>query len=140
LAERARRRRDSFASFDEAFESYRGRGIFATWPPETLGDYLRGGLIAEKDGSMRLACAPQWEAEIFDDTRAGVAALAGTITCPILILHGTVASTSSTSELETIRDLQPQTRIVAFEGAGHFLPVEQPDAVRKEVLAWLAGA
>ncbi len=43
LAERAEKRRDAFASLDEAFALYRGRGAFKTWPDETLRDYLSGG-------------------------------------------------------------------------------------------------
>src|ERR1700685_1658395 len=43
LARRAEKRRDVFASLDEAFQLYRGRGAFTTWPDETLRDYLKGG-------------------------------------------------------------------------------------------------
>ena len=40
MARRAEKRRDVFASLDEAFALYRGRGAFKTWQDETLRDYL----------------------------------------------------------------------------------------------------
>ena len=133
LVERTLQRRDVFPSFDAALASYRGRGIFASWPEEVIADYLRGGLVATDDGAVQLACKPRWEAEIFADTRSGLAPLTQHVTCPTLIVHGTVSSTAAPSEIATICSLKPDTRAVSIEGAGHFLPMEQPDRVRAEI-------
>ncbi len=139
LVERTLQRRDTFPSFEAALQSYRGRGIFANWPEAVIADYLKGGLVDTGENSVRLACPPRWEAEIFADTRAGLAILAGRVTCPVLIVHGTVASTSSPSELAIFRSLRPDARIVTVEGASHFLPMEQPDLVRQEMRALLSS-
>src|SRR6202000_2396771 len=45
--ERPPKRRDRFPSLDAAFEAYRGRGAFKTWPDETVRDYLEGGLVPD---------------------------------------------------------------------------------------------
>lgn len=134
LARRAERRRNVFPSFDAAHAAYRGRGIFASWPDDVVADYLRGGLIEQGDGSLRLACAPAWEAAIFRGAPYDVAPLVAGIGCPITIVVGTKSSSTSEQQLDVIRQLRPDTRIVMVNGASHFLPMERPDIVREELL------
>ena len=134
LARRAERRRNVFSSFEEAFNAYRGRGIFASWPDEVVLDYLRGGLIEAGDGSLRLACAPEWEAAIFRGAPSDTAPLAAHISSPITILVGTKGSATSEQQLSVIRELRPDARIVVVEQASHFLPMERPEIVREELL------
>jgi len=131
LARRAERRRDAFASLDEAFVLYRGRGAFKTWPDETLRDYLRGGLERMEDG-MRLSCRPAWEAEDFRSTPPGVSALARDLRCPVTLIHAK-GGTASESEVAIFRELYPATRVVLQPDATHFLPMEFPELVRDEI-------
>ena len=137
LARRAEKRRDVFASLEEAFALYRGRGAFKTWPDETLRDYLRGGLVPA-EGGMRLACRPAWEAEDFRSTPSGVSELAGDIRCPVTLIHA-ANGTASENEVAIFKRLYPATRVVSKEGATHFLPMEFPELVREEI-ARIAGA
>jgi pimeloyl-ACP methyl ester carboxylesterase len=133
LAERALRRRDVFPSLEMAMAAYKGRGAFTTWPAETISDYIKGG-FEPVEGGFRLRCRPQWESEIFRSAPFGVAGFAAKIRCPLTIIHGEFASTSSAGELATIQRLYPSARIVAQKGASHFLPMEYPQAVRDEIL------
>ena len=134
LAQRAERRRDVFPSLDSALNAYRGRGIFASWPDPVVADYLRGGLIETGDGSLRLACAPKWEAAIFRGAPHDPAPLTTEVSCPIAIIVGTKNSAASEQQLSVIRNLRPDARIVVARGASHFLPMEHPEIVRDEIL------
>lgn len=134
LARRAERRRNTFPSFDAAFDAYRGRGIFASWPDAVVADYLRGGLMDLGDGSLHLACAREWEAAIFRGAPHDTAPLAAAIACPITIVVGTKNSSTSEQQLGAIRNLRPDSRIVTVDGASHFLPMERPDIVRDELV------
>jgi len=140
LAQRAAQRRNIFPTLETALRAYRGRSIFTSWPNSVLRDYLKGGLIETAEGSFRLACAPEWEAEIFREPPHAVAAFAGDIACPLTILHGTISSTASPQELDVILRGKPSTRVVKVEGAGHFLPIEQPELVRAEIRRTAAGS
>ncbi len=131
LARRAEKRRDVFASHDEAFALYRGRGAFKTWPDDTLRDYLAGGLVPAQ-GGVRLACRPAWEAEDFRSTPPGVSELAGSLRCPVTLIHAT-DGTAWESEVAIFKQLCPATRVVSKEGATHFLPMEFPELVREEI-------
>jgi pimeloyl-ACP methyl ester carboxylesterase len=132
MARRAEKRRDVFASLDDAFALYRGRGAFKTWQDETLRDYLRGGLEAV-EGGVRLSCRPAWEAEDFRSTPPGVSELAARLRCPVTLIHA-ADGTASANEVEIFKRLYPATRVVAKEGATHFLPMEFPELVREEIL------
>jgi pimeloyl-ACP methyl ester carboxylesterase len=132
LARRAEKRRDVFTSLEEAFQFYRGRGAFKTWPDETLRDYLSGGL-EPVDGGMRLSCRPAWEAEDFRSTPPGVSDLAAQLRCPVTIVHA-ADGTASPNEVEIFKHLYAATRVVAKEGATHFLPMEFPELVRGEIV------
>jgi len=136
LADLADRRRQVFGSFEEALNGYRGRGAFKTWPEEMLVDYLRGGLVSTGNGTeMRLACAREWEAANFRNAPAGIAKLAGDVKCPLTVLHASATDgTSSPSELTTIKTLKPDVKLIRVPDTTHFLPMEQPDAVRAEIV------
>jgi pimeloyl-ACP methyl ester carboxylesterase len=138
LADRAEQRRDTFASLDAARASYTGRGAFRTWPAETVGDYLRGGLLADPDThAMRLACRPAWEAATFRAAPSGMARLVRRVKCPVTIVYGTVGSTCREREVDVFR--RAGARVVKVDGASHFLPMEHPELVREEI-ARLAAA
>jgi pimeloyl-ACP methyl ester carboxylesterase len=132
LADRAEQRRDTFPSLEAALAAYTGRGAFRSWQSETIADYLHGGLIADPEThTMRLACKPAWEAETFRSTPYGMARLARRVACPITLVHGTIASTTRESEVDIFR--RAGARIVKVDGASHFLPMEHPDLVRREI-------
>jgi pimeloyl-ACP methyl ester carboxylesterase len=131
LADRAEQRRDSFPSFDAALAAYTGRGAFRSWPTEILSDYLKGGLVPNADGTVRLACAPAWEAATFRSTPYGIARFARRLACPIVVIRGTIASTCLDSEAALFE--RAGARVVKVVGASHFLPMEQPQLVRDEI-------
>jgi len=134
LAVRAARRRAVFPSADAAFESYRGRGAFTTWPEAMLRDYLKGGLIRTGNGDeVRLACAPAWESQSFDSTPTGAAKLAAKLRCPLTVLHAS-DGTAGAAQVAELLKAKPDARLVHVPGATHFLPMEHPELVREEIL------
>ncbi|HEX4079427.1 MAG TPA: alpha/beta hydrolase [Rhizomicrobium sp.] len=133
LALRAAQRRSTFPSFEAARGAFRGRGIFASWPDDVLDDYLAGGLTDDGAGTLRLACSPEWEAEIFREAPRGIAGIAGHVSCPIFIVRGRIASTASDDQIDEILRLRPDTRVTTIERASHFLPMEMPEPVREEI-------
>jgi pimeloyl-ACP methyl ester carboxylesterase len=134
LAEMAAQRRNVFPSFAAAADYYRNRGIFAHWPEQLLADYLTDGLTDNGDGALRLACTPGWEAEIFREVPFGIAAIAGSVKCPITVLRGTMASTAVDGQIAVILRARPDATVITIEGANHFLPLEQPEHPREELL------
>ena len=137
MVQAARRRRAAFPSPSAAFDSYRGRGAFRTWPDAILNDYLTDGLRDLPGGGVTLACAPEWEASGFaahgHDTAAAIAALK----CPTRILK---AEQNSTCRLEP-GDFTPAggLNVEVVAGTTHFLPMERLDLVRSALSAAAAA-
>jgi pimeloyl-ACP methyl ester carboxylesterase len=135
LAVGARRRRAVFPSREAAVDSYRGRGAFKTWPEAALVDYVRDGFRDRPDGSVELACAPEWEASNFSAHDHDPWPAMGRITVPVVILR---AESGSTCQLTSREPFPPQNRDVRIEtvpGTTHFLPIERPQLARETLLA-----
>ncbi len=60
FAKSAGRRRDVFATRQDVFERYHGRGPFKHFPADVLKDYIFDG-FTDCEQSVRLACRPEWE-------------------------------------------------------------------------------
>ncbi len=135
LALGAAKRRSTFADREVAFEAYRGRGAFRTWPEAMLRDYLRDGLLEGEDGQVRLACRPEWEASTFSAHFHDTIGAFGRVSIPVRILKAEIGSTCGLEahEAEIVHD---QVTLEMIPGTSHFLPMERPELVREA----LAGA
>jgi len=135
LAEGAERRRAIFPGRAAMTASYVGRGAFRSWPEEVIADYVEGGTRMREDGQVELACAPAWEAANFrahdHDTWAAIARL----TCPLTLIYAGPGSTCRAPAPQRLIARDPEATVLRIGQASHFLPMEFPDAVRRELLA-----
>ncbi|WP_240609460.1 alpha/beta fold hydrolase [Phenylobacterium deserti] len=131
LSDGALRRRRWFASRQEALQSYRGRGAFRTWSEEQLADYVEAGFVDQPDGGVGLACAPEWEAASYRMHRYDPVAAFAATGCPVLVLRGEHHSTVQITgdDLPTTGRIELRT----VPGASHFLPMEHPQLLRREL-------
>ena len=128
LARSALSRRRGFADRTAALDAYRGRGAFRSWPDASLADYVAGGFREAEEGGVRLACAPEWEAAGYAAQGADPRRALRRVQAPIRILK---AERGSTCALTRGR---PGLRLDVLAGAGHFLPLEEPELVRDALL------
>ncbi|MCW5746687.1 MAG: alpha/beta hydrolase [Alphaproteobacteria bacterium] len=133
IARNAARRRPRFASRAEALASYRGRGAFATWKPGFLEGYVEDGFAETASGDVALTCAPLWEAATFATQRSDIAAAFARLTCPVLMMCGSLWSAVGVSR-NRLRALNPGLRIETPPDTSHFLPMEVPDLVVERLL------
>lgn len=139
LVRMALRRRDRFESRHEVKASYASKPPFSAWHPAALDGYVEGGFV-ERDGTTRLACRPDTEAEVF--TAAGAHAAwerLGEVRLPVTILFGADTDTYSPGYAEELAARFPRAAASAVEGTGHFLPMEQPEAVADAVRTAIVG-
>jgi len=139
LIQKAKRRRRRFASRGDAFETYRQRSIFATWPQEALRDYVAAGFRSLPDGEVELACAPEWEAANFAAHGHDIWDAMSRITAPVRIWRAESGSTCAIVEAADFPRPAGQIEVRTVAGATHFLPIENPGLVR-EALLGLAAA
>jgi pimeloyl-ACP methyl ester carboxylesterase len=127
LAQGALRRKDGFASLQEALELYRGRGAFRSWPNAMVADYLEDGLTQKADGLWRLTCAPAWEAANF--ASYGMANPYPALAQPRNAVRIMCAEQDSTCHFAGDSAAEMVT-VETVPGTTHFLPMERPELVR----------
>ncbi len=132
MADQAAKRRGHFPSRADARAAYQGRGVFKSWSDADLDAYLAGGLI-EGDAGAELACAPAFEAATFRAVSPRIEPALAAITCPFILLAGEHGSTVRDAELAALAAHPACLRANRLSGTSHFLPLEQPDAVRAAI-------
>lgn len=135
LAEGAERRRAVFPDRATMVTAYKGRGAFRTWPEEVIADYVEGGTKLREDGKVELACAPAWEAANFRAQDHNIWHDIDRLRCPLTLLYAGASSTCRAPAPALLGSRDPQATILRIGQATHFLPMEYPDAVRREALA-----
>ncbi|HET9059666.1 MAG TPA: alpha/beta fold hydrolase [Acidimicrobiales bacterium] len=123
LAARARRRRERFASADEALEHFWGRGAFAEFSRDALEAYVEGGLVRAPEGDFVLACRPEDEALVYEAAPAHDAwDVLGQLRSPLRLAGGANSPAVPPPDLEAIATRAGATRPWVVDGLGHFGP------------------
>ncbi len=132
IARGAARRRSTFASKEAAIEALTGRGVFKSFKPEQIADYVGDGFRETVDG-VKLACTPAYEARTFSAQRHDPWRALPKAPAPLVILRAGVRSTTPPSAAARIAEIRPDARIATVDGASHMLPMERPDRARAAI-------
>jgi len=133
LAQGAMKRRARFDSKKQAVEGFTGRGVFKTFPPEFVADYVGDGLIEDARGGFKLACAPKFEAATYCAQRHDPWEALRKVTDPTVLLRAEKHSTISEAAMHRVASIKADARVATVEGASHMLPMERPDRVRAAI-------
>lgn len=121
----ARRRRDRWASREEADQRLRGRGIYAGWTTESFDAFL--DFATRDQGSERVLCCPkQVEAAIFADPVYPWKALPR-VEVPVLFVRGAQSYEFFPWTERIIRRLKPEVQMHQLPG-GHCFMQQDPRA------------
>jgi len=135
LAALAARRRRIFASRDEAFASYRGRGAFKTWPDAILADYLVDGLEPAPEGMLQLSCSPESEAKNFASYRmVDAAAVLAKPALPTTVLQAGQGTSMVLGRYAEAVAASGLVQVETVPGTTHFLPMERPEIVQRTLV------
>ena len=129
----AEQRKTHFQSRDAAFDNYRGRGVFRTWPDDVLRDYVEEGFHDTPDGRVTLACHRDWEVATYLAQENHIWKHARAAQFPITVLTAERHSTMLPAMARRLTKRLPQSRVDIVPGTTHTLPMERPDAVAKAV-------
>jgi pimeloyl-ACP methyl ester carboxylesterase len=135
----ASRRRRHFDSREAAVQSYRGRGAFTNWTEAMLVDYVADGFRDLDDGTVELACAPEWEVSNYLAQGHDPWDAFARSRCPITILRAETASTCNVDSRIDQLTADGRISIETIPGTTHFLPMERPDLVRSTLRAAIEG-
>lgn len=150
------RRTSRFAGRAEVVERYRSRDAFAAWRPDLLEAYVDGGFHDLPDGSVALSCAPEIERSMLSrifavmegrytgdgdgSTVGNPFAALSEVPCPTVIATTAHAEDIYGAMADDARRVVPGCLVHHFDGAGHAVAQEDPDAVAAAALTfWDTG-
>ncbi|MDP9386973.1 MAG: alpha/beta hydrolase, partial [Actinomycetota bacterium] len=129
LAVRARRRRDSFASLEEAEQAYAARPPFSGFAPEARRAYVEHGFADDGDGGVRLKCRPEHEARMYEHGLShDVFRRLPDVRCPVVLARGERSDSVRAADVERWAERLPAARMEVLAGLGHLAPLEDPGA------------
>ncbi len=116
--------------------------VAAEWLPPMMGSSQTrsAGLMRRLTAMVERATPESFAAQINALLeRPDAEAVLPTISVRTLLLSGTADTWSPLSQHRDMLRSVPHARLVGIEGAGHMAPIEQPDAVARELREWLAA-
>jgi pimeloyl-ACP methyl ester carboxylesterase len=136
IADGAAKRRREFPSIEEAVSSYTGRGAFTTWSAEWIRNYLLGGSVSTPAG-IELSCTPEWEAATFRSSSMDTWKYLRKVKNHVMVVYGSAGSTFSAQARKNLFMLGTNWDSEYYKEASHFLPMEYPDSVIKDLKDYL---
>ncbi len=134
----ARRRRDQFESYDDAYKNYTSKPPFSILDPQVLDDYVRYGFDQSGDGSVHLKCKREHEALVYENGSAHDAFQhLGEVACPVVLSCGEKTNAFGPVLIEEFARKTPISRVEVLPGLGHFGPLENPSMVASSVCTCL---
>jgi pimeloyl-ACP methyl ester carboxylesterase len=130
IAGAARRRREVFASRDEAYANYASKPPLNVMVPDALRAYVEHGFVDQPGGSVRLRCDPEHEAAIFEaGAQQDTYDRLGAVDCPVVVAAGSAARNMPGALAPAVAAALPHGRFVRFEDLTHFGPMQDPGRV-----------
>ena len=129
LSRGARKRRASFASFDEAIANYSSKPPMMAFDPDVLRLYVAHGFRPSPEG-VRLKCDPEHEARTFDT--GGIHSTWGVlpeIETRVVVVAGKVDEFGPAAIAREIAEALPNASYVEHDEWNHFTPFIDPAAM-----------
>ncbi|GMQ98287.1 MAG: alpha/beta hydrolase [Acidimicrobiia bacterium] len=136
LAVLTERRRAVFRDRQAAYDAFAERS-FRSWDPETLAAYVDYGFEDTALG-WALKCRPEVEADMYrEGANHDTWEHAPELEVPVTIIVGGESDTHREPYLGALAEQFTDATVIVVEGAGHFVPMEKPQAVADLIAAAL---
>ncbi|MCY3916278.1 MAG: alpha/beta hydrolase [Chloroflexi bacterium] len=140
LVHGALRRRQVFASREEAFERFRQKPLFADWSDESLWLYIEHGTRKRSNGDeFELLWSTDWEAHYFSTVYLQIWEDLPLLTesPPALLVRGGASGTLVAEAFERVQSLAPALDCIELAKQGHLFPLAAPQETAMLILGWL---
>ncbi len=137
LAKRARKRKNSWQNREEAYEYFKGKGLFKQFNDEFVSSYVTYGLKDNSRGGVELLCPPEAEARIFENYPLGIWRWTGKLKTQTLLIRGEYSDVLfDYTEKRFLRKVENSNSFVVKD-SGHLLPMEKPDELKELILKFI---
>jgi pimeloyl-ACP methyl ester carboxylesterase len=133
LVRSARQRRAHWPDLETVREVYPRKRLFQSWAPGALAGYLEDGLTKTETG-FALSCSPDWEAATFAAQGHDFWGAVARARTRVFVLAARAPSSTLFGDAER-RFQRLGARVTRLEEASHMLPMENPVAAARFILA-----
>lgn len=127
LAEGARRRREVFASREEAYANYASKAPFDALAPDALRAYVDHGFDDGEGGAVRLKCRGEDEARVYEGgAHHGAFDRLGEVEVPVFLAGGAQRGSFGEQVLGAQQERLARSQLEIMDELGHFGPLEDP--------------
>ncbi len=135
LAVGARRRRETFTSYDDALNNFLSKGPFAGLDPEVLNDYVTYGFRQDPAGTVSLKCLRANEALVYEFGSAHWAFQnLNKVSCKVVLSCGQDTNAFGPAIIDEFSKRIPNSAVVVEPGLGHFGPLESPQQIANSII------
>jgi pimeloyl-ACP methyl ester carboxylesterase len=139
LSRGALRRRNVFASREEALANFSAKAPFDRFRPDVLAAYVDNGFAPEPGGGISLRCRRDDEALVYAHGFSHNAfTQLSTVGCPVTLACGAETDNFGPDFLALLAGRLVRSTTLALPGLRHFGPLEDPATVARSVSASLA--
>ncbi|OQX64170.1 MAG: hypothetical protein B5M51_04210 [Anaerolinea sp. 4484_236] len=142
LVSAAQHRRRIFKNREMILRGYRNKPVFRYFSDESLEAYINGITCPRDDGSYELCYDADWEVQIYVTGVWQDMELwrnLANLTPPLLIIRGAETDTFLESAGKLVQKKLPHAQIISIPQSTHLVPLEQPKAVRDEIIKFLSA-
>jgi len=141
MAARARHRRSTFASRQDAWSHYASKPPMDELAPEVLRAYVDHGFEDAGADGVRLKCDPEDEATIYEMATAHDAyGRLAEVMCPVTVACGSDTDACTPERARAVVDRLPHGRYEVLGHVGHFGPLERPGELAPSMRRFFATA
>jgi pimeloyl-ACP methyl ester carboxylesterase len=134
MGDAARRRRVEFESRAEVLYRYASRPPFNQVHAGFLAGYVDNGFADQPDGTVRLKCLPEIEAQVFENGRDVKLSTIEHLTTPVVVAVGHDEPGSNPARMgPPLAEALVEGRLIRYEHIGHFGPLQDPWTVARDI-------
>lgn len=138
MSDNARRRRHHFAGRDDVYERYGSRPPLDRLDDRCLRAYVDHGMRDRPDGTVELACSPEYEARTFEQHRTGADDAAAKMTVPMVVAVGGEESVPVEAAIDVAKR-NPRIELLRYPDLTHFGPLEAPEQIAFDIGRWFTA-
>jgi len=139
MAEAAKHRRSEFPSKADAMMRYASRPPFSLVRADALAAYVNWGFHENDDGTVALACKPEYEAATFNGANTYVDDIAG-LNVRAVIAHGSsIQDPSPAAFAGPTAEALPNGELLEYSDLTHLGPFENPARIANAAMTFLTS-
>ncbi|MFC1851466.1 alpha/beta hydrolase [candidate division CSSED10-310 bacterium] len=140
LARSARKKKDTWSTYQEIEDYYHLKPLFKTWTEESFQSYLSAAIAKNNDDTYSLRYPKELEARVYDTVPMYFwSEINQVLAQSVIILRGSDSTTFTNRALGQLTQQFPQAKTKCFQNLTHYLPMEEPVNLGNYILTLLSN-